>query len=291
MSRRLHLGRVLRFGIERESLSSLTAPSAAQVANLLALLALTIVASWSLAPQWFTAYDPLVGDGADKFLPPSPEHWFGTDRSGRDTLARVIHGTRNTVYGAVLSTGIGVVVGTVMGVAAGVLRGVVDTLLMRFIDVLLALPGFLLALCIVASFGPGTAHIAIGVGISAIAPFARVARGEALRVVQLDFVEAARMSGARSGAVLFRHVLPNSSGPIVALIPTELGATVLSIAGLGFLGYGAPPPEPEWGTLLSEGRDYLSQAWWLTSLPGSVVLLSVLAVSRAGWLLQRWFRV
>lgn len=291
MMRRLDIGRVLRFGTERDGLPSLTAPTAAQVANLLALLALSIVALWSIAPQWLTAYDPLVGDGAEKFLPPSLEHWFGTDRSGRDTFARVIHGTRNTVYGAVISTSIGVVAGTVLGVAAGVLRGAVDALLMRFIDVLLALPGFLLALCIVSAFGPGTAHIAIGVGISAIAPFARVARGEALRVVQLDFVDAARMSGARPAAVLFRHVLPNSSGPIVALIPTELGATILSIAGLGFLGYGAPPPEPEWGTLLSEGRDYLSQAWWLTSLPGSVVLLSVLAVSRVGWLLQRRFQV
>ncbi len=138
---------------------------------------------------------------------------------------------------------------------------------------------------------PGTTHVAIGVGIAAVAPFARVARGEALRVVQLEYVDAARVSGATPAAVLFRHVLPNSAGPIVALIPTELGATILNIAGLGFLGYGAPPPTPEWGTLLSEGRDYLANAWWLTTLPGVVVLIAVLAVARAGQLLQHRFRI
>ncbi|MET0901318.1 MAG: ABC transporter permease [Mycobacterium sp.] len=257
----------------------------------LAVAVLVIIALWTLVPGWFTHHDPLIGDGALKFLPPRPEFWFGTDRAGRDTFARVVHGTRNTLYGAVIGTSIGLVIGTILGVAAGVLRGAVDAVLMRVVDVLLALPGFLLALCVVAAFGPGTTHVAIGVGIAAIAPFARVARGEALRVVQLEYVDAARISGARPAAVLFRHVLPNSAGPIVALIPTELGATILNIAGLGFLGYGAPPPTPEWGTLLSEGRDYLANAWWLTTLPGIVVLVAVLAVARAGHLLQRRFRI
>jgi peptide/nickel transport system permease protein len=261
------------------------------IATGVALLILATVVLWTFFPSWFTTHDPIVGDGAQKFLPPSWENWFGTDRAGRDTFTRVVHGTRNTVYGAVIGTSIGLAVGTVIGVTAGVLRGAVDAVFMRLIDVLLALPGFLLALCVVAAFGPGTTHVAIGVGIAAIAPFARVARGEALRVVQLEYVDAARISGARPGAVLFRHVLPNSAGPIVALIPTELGATVLNIAGLGFLGYGAPPPTPEWGTLLSEGRDYLANAWWLTTLPGIVVLVAVLAVARAGHLLQRRFRI
>ncbi|MFN6553964.1 ABC transporter permease [Mycolicibacterium septicum] len=264
-------------------------PSA--VATALAVSVLVSVALWTIFPSWFTSHDPLIGEGAQRFLPPSLDHWFGTDRAGRDTFTRVVHGTRNTVYGAVIGTSIGLVVGTLLGVAAGVLRGAVDAVIMRLVDVLLALPGFLLALCIVAAFGPGTTHVAIGVGIAAVAPFARVARGEALRVVQLEYIDAARVSGASPAAVLFRHVLPNSAGPIVALIPTELGATILNIAGLGFLGYGAPPPTPEWGTLLSEGRDYLANAWWLTTLPGIVVLIAVLAVSRAGRLLQRRFRI
>lgn len=261
------------------------------IATTLAIVVLVTVVLWTFVPSWFTTQDPLIGDGASKFLPPSLEHWFGTDRAGRDTFTRVVHGTRNTVYGAIIGTSIGLVVGTVLGVTAGVLRGPVDAVVMRLVDVLLALPGFLLALCIVAAFGPGTTHVAIGVGIAAVAPFARVARGEALRVVQLEFVDAARVSGATPAAVLFRHVLPNSAGPIVALIPTELGSTILNIAGLGFLGYGAPPPTPEWGTLLSEGRDYLANAWWLTTLPGIVVLIAVLAVARAGRLLQRHFRI
>lgn len=264
---------------------------AATFATGAAALVLVTVALWTVFPHWFTHYDPIVGDGASKFLPPGWDHWFGTDRAGRDTFTRVVHGTKNTVYGAVIGTSIGLVVGTVLGVTAGVLRGAVDAIVMRLVDVLLALPGFLLALCVVAAAGPGTTHVAIGVGIAAVAPFARVARGEALRVVQLEYVDAARISGAGPSAVLFRHVLPNSAGPIVALIPTELGATILNIAGLGFLGYGAPPPEPEWGTLLSEGRDYLANAWWLTTLPGIVVLVAVLAVARAGRLLQRHFRI
>lgn len=260
-------------------------------ATALAALVLVTVLLWTFVPSWFTSHDPLIGDGASKFLPPSLEHWFGTDRAGRDTFTRVVHGTRNTVYGAIIGTSIGLVVGTVVGVTAGVLRGPVDAVVMRLVDVLLALPGFLLALCIVAAFGPGTTHVAVGVGIAAVAPFARVARGEALRVVQLEYVDAARVSGATPAAVLFRHVLPNSAGPIVALIPTELGSTILNIAGLGFLGYGAPPPTPEWGTLLSEGRDYLANAWWLTTLPGIVVLIAVLAVARAGRLLQRRWQI
>jgi peptide/nickel transport system permease protein len=261
------------------------------IVTALTVLVLVTAVLWTFFPSWFTSHDPLAGDGAQKFLPPNLENWFGTDRAGRDTFTRVVHGTRNTVYGAVIGTSIGLALGTVIGVSAGVLRGAVDAIFMRLVDVLLALPGFLLALCVVAAFGPGTTHVAIGVGIAAIAPFARVARGEALRVVQLEYVDAARVSGASRAAVLFRHVLPNSSGPIVALIPTELGATILNIAGLGFLGYGAPPPTPEWGTLLSEGRDYLANAWWLTTLPGIVVLVAVLAVARAGHLLQRRFRI
>jgi len=261
------------------------------VVNTLALMMLGVVVVWTLVPGWVTTHDPLVGDTAEKFLPPSLSHWFGTDRAGRDTFTRVVHGTHNTVFGAIISTVIGLSIGSTIGVVAGVARGVSDAVLMRLVDVLLAIPGFLLALCVVSAFGPGTAKIAIGVGIAAIAPFARVARSEALRVVQLDFVDAARMSGAKPATVLFRHVLLNSAGPIIALIPIELGATILSIASLGFLGYGAPPPEPEWGTLLSEGRDFLARAWWLTSLPGLVVLCTVLAVSHASRWLQRQFRI
>jgi len=270
---------------------NITSLASLDLLSALALVALAVVVVWTIAPGWFTTADPLVGDGANKFLPPSLQHWFGTDRAGRDTFARVVHGTHTTVYGAVIGTAIGLSAGTIIGVVAGVARGTVDAVLMRLVDVLLAFPGFLIALCLVSAFGPGTAKIAIGVGIGAVAPFARVARSEALRVVQLDFVAAARVSGARPAAVLFRHVLLNSAGPIVALIPTELGSMILAIAGLGFLGYGAPPPQPEWGTLLSEGRDYIARAWWLTSLPGIVVLCTVLAVSRVSRLLQRRFRI
>jgi peptide/nickel transport system permease protein len=257
----------------------------------LALLVLAIIAVWLIAPGLFTSFNPINGEAGQQFLPPSPLHWFGTDSQGRDTFARVVYGTRQTMLGAVSGVAIGLVIGSLIGVVAATARGVTGALIMRFIDVLMAIPGFLLALCIVTGLGPGTLHVALGIGISAIAPFARITRGEALRVSRLEYVEAGRLAGTSSPGVLLTHVLPNSAGPVLALIPVEFGAMILNIAALGFLGYGAPPPAPEWGTLLSDGRNYLEQAWWLTTLPGLVVVLTVLAIARVGHAVQARFQI
>jgi peptide/nickel transport system permease protein len=257
----------------------------------LALLVLAIIAAWLIAPGLFTSFNPINGEAGQQFLPPSPLHWFGTDSQGRDTFARVVYGTRQTMLGAVSGVAIGLVIGSLIGVVAATARGVTGALIMRFIDVLMAIPGFLLALCIVTGLGPGTLHVALGIGISAIAPFARITRGEALRVSRLEYVEAGRLAGTSSPGVLLTHVLPNSAGPVLALIPVEFGAMILNIAALGFLGYGAPPPAPEWGTLLSDGRNYLEQAWWLTTLPGLVVVLTVLAIARVGHAVQARFQI
>jgi peptide/nickel transport system permease protein len=257
----------------------------------LALLVLVIIVAWLIAPGLFTSFNPDVGQAGQQFLPPSPLHWFGTDEQGRDAFARVVYGTRQTMLGAVSGVALGLVAGSLIGVIAATARGVAEALIMRFIDVLMAVPGFLLALCIVTGLGPGTLHIALGVGISGIAPFARITRGEALRVSRLEYVEAGRLAGISSGRVLLAHVLPNSAGPILALIPVEFGAMILNIAALGFLGYGAPPPTPEWGTLLSDGRNYLEQAWWLTTLPGIVVVMTVLAIARVGYAVQARYQI
>jgi peptide/nickel transport system permease protein len=265
--------------------------SAGSVSMALALLVLLIIALWLIAPELFTPYSPINGVPGQSFLPPSSAHWFGTDDAGRDLFSRVVWGTRQTMTGAVTGVALGLVVGALVGVAAASVRGVAEALIMRFVDVLMAIPGFLLALCIVTGLGPGTLHVALGVGVSAIAPFARITRGEALRVSQLEYVEAGRLAGTRSAAVVLRHVLPNSAGPVIALIPVEFGGMILNIAALGFVGYGAPPPTPEWGTLLSEGRNYLEHAWWMTTLPGAVVVVTVLAIARVGYAIAARYQI
>ncbi|TCJ95632.1 ABC transporter permease [Nocardia alba] len=246
----------------------------------IAIAILAVVGLWVVFPSLFTAHDPIVGDGRKRFLPPSLENWFGTDFLGRDVYARVVFGTAHTLQGAAVAILIGLVVGALLGVVAASAPGPVEVVILRLVDVLLAIPGLLLALCIVATIGPSPTAVSIGIGISAIAPFARLTRSEALRVRTSEFVEAAHISGAGFWSSLFKHVLPNSAGPVLSLVAVEFGAAILSIAALGFLGYGTIPPTPEWGALVAEGRTYLATAWWLTTLPGVIVIVVVLAFNR-----------
>jgi peptide/nickel transport system permease protein len=155
-----------------------------------------------------------------------------------------------------------------------------DSVLMRTVDVLLAIPALLLSLSIIIILGFGTVNAAIAVGVVSVASFARLARSEVLKVRRSDYVEAAFGSGGRFGSVLWRHVLPNSAGPVISLVAMQFGAAILAISTLGFLGYGAPPPTPEWGLLIAEGRKYVATAWWLTTFPGLVVVAVVLSANR-----------
>lgn len=246
----------------------------------LAIGVLALVLAWALAPALFTPFDPIAGTAADALQAPSLAHFFGTDATGRDVLARVIHGSGNSVLGAALAVGVGLVAGTTIGVVAGTLGGIADAVLMRVVDVLLAIPGLLLALSVIILLGFGVANAAIAVGITSIAIFARLVRSEVVRVRGTDYVEAAFGSGGSTAGVLVRHVLPNSLGAVLALAALQLGSAVLAISTLGFLGYGAPPPTPEWGLLIAESRDYVASAWWLTTLPGIVVVAVVLSTNR-----------
>nr|WP_306305353.1 ABC transporter permease [Rhodococcus yunnanensis] len=241
-----------------------------------ALLIVTVL--WTLFPSVFTGYDPLSGDHWEKFLPPNLTHWFGTDHLGRDVLARVIHGTSQTVLTAGLAVAVGLVVGSIIGVLAGVSGPVVDAVGMRASDVLLALPSFLVSIWIVTAYGSGRLSVGIGVGIGSIAIFARVFRSEVLRVRSLDYVEASFLSGASRWSVIRGHILPNAVGAVIALAVIDLSAAILAIAALGYLGYSAPPPTPEWGLLVADGRNYIATAWWLTTLPGVVILLVIIAL-------------
>jgi len=234
----------------------------------------------AVAPSVLASGDPLAGVPADKLTGPSGQHWFGTDQLGRDLYTRVVHGTGTTLHAALLAIAIGLVVGSVLGLLAGFVGGAVDAVLMRFADVLLAIPGLLLSLAVVTALGFGTVNVAIAVGTTSVASVSRILRSEVLRVRTSAYVEAARAGGSRWWRVLLVHVLPNSVGPVLVLAALELGTAILAVSSLSFLGYGAQPPQPEWGSLVAGGRDYLAGQWWLTTLPGIVIALTVLAGNR-----------
>jgi len=247
------------------------------VLSIVWLLLVLVAATW---PQLLAPGDPLAGVPADKLQPPSAAHWFGTDQIGRDLYTRVVHGTSLTISAAAIAVAVGIVVGSLLGLVSGFVGGAVDAVIMRVADVLLSIPGLLLSLAIITALGFGTVNVAIAVGIASVASVARIMRSEVIKVRASPFVEAATASGNTRTRILFRHVLPNSAGPVVALGVLEFGGAILAVSALSFLGYGAPPPAPEWGALVSGGRDYLRTSWWLTTLPGLVIALTVLAANR-----------
>jgi peptide/nickel transport system permease protein len=265
-------------------------PGWARPGVVLAGLVVVVVVLWALVPDWFATADPLVGVPAEKLRPPSRDHWFGTDQFGRDVFARTVHAARLSMSGALLATAIAFAGGALLGATAGYVGGIVDTVAMRVVDVLLSVPNLLLTLMLLAAIGFGTTKVAIAVGIAGIARFARLARGEVLRVRTTDYVEAAQASGSRWWSVLVSHVIPNSIAPLVVLATLELGTAVLAIAAMSFLGYGAAPPTPEWGTLIADGRDYVATSWWISTMPGLVVAAVTLSFNRLSRALDagRW---
>ncbi|WP_426321362.1 ABC transporter permease [Microbacterium sp. E-13] len=248
-------------------------------------LAVTVVLAWASVPTLFTSYDPAVGVPADKFLPPSLEHLFGTDQLGRDQFARVVFGTQSSVLSALVAVGIGVLVGGAIGLVAGFFAGWTDVALARVVDALLAIPSFLLAVVIVSALGFQTINAAIATGVSAVAVFARVMRSEVIKTRRAVFVEASALQGGSRAHILFRHVLPNASRSVLTLAVLQFGLSILVIAGLAFLGYGDPPPASDWGLLISSGKDY-PRAPWLVLYPALVTVATVLSINR----ISRWLR-
>ncbi|MCD2164634.1 ABC transporter permease [Comamonas koreensis] len=252
---------------------------AAPLGLLLAWGVLALVALWAIAPGWFTSYNPVLGTAGQQLQAPSAAHWLGTDALGRDSYARLVYGAVHSLSGAFVAVSVGLVLGTLLGLVAGAAGGWVEDAVMRFVDVLLSVPSLLLSLSVIIILGFGTVNAALAVGIVSVASFARLVRSEVVRVRRSDYVEAALGSGGRFAAVLWRHVLPNSLTSVIALAALQFGSAILAISTLGFLGYGAPPPTPEWGLLIAEGRNYISTAWWLTAAPGLLVAAVVLAAN------------
>lgn len=254
-------------------------PAFLRVGVIVPSLVLIVALAWALVPGLFATASPTDTVGA-ALQAPNGTTWFGTDATGRDLYSRVVYGASQSITAALLAVSVGLIAGSLVGVTAGAVGGRVDEILMRLIDVLLAIPTLLLSLSIVILLGFGTGNAAIAVGVTSVAVFARLSRSQVVSVRASEYIEAAYGSGGTFFSVLWRHILPNSLTPVIALAALQLGSAILQISTLGFLGYGAPPPTPEWGLLIAEGRNYVATAWWLTVLPGAVVVLVVLASNR-----------
>ncbi len=251
----------------------------------LAALALLILATWALFPDWWSSHDSAEGIPSEKFLGPSATHWFGTDFLGRDVFSRVVHGTNSSLVAALISVSIAVLIGVALGLASALGPRWADTVIGRLADVLFAIPGFLLALIIVTSLGFSTRNAAIAVGIASIPLFVRQTRSEVLKVKNLSFIESSYLIGGSQVAIVGRHILPNIYRGILALMVINFGSALINIAGLAFLGYADPPPAADWGVLLAEGREYISLAPWIVYFPGLAIVLSVLSINQVSKLI------
>jgi peptide/nickel transport system permease protein len=213
---------------------------------------------------------------------PSSSYWFGTDYLGRDMWSRVVYGGRISLPAGLGVVGIAFGVGVPLGLIAGFVGGLVDDIIMRFVDILLAFPGILLAIGVVAILGPGLTSAVIAVGIAVIPGFARLARGSTLRAREQDYVEAARAQGAKNSHILLRHILPNIVDPLIVLATLSLGSAILATAALSFLGLGTQLPTSDWGTLLSQGYEHMFQSWSEVTFPGIAIIVSVLGINLLG---------
>ncbi|HYB44340.1 MAG TPA: ABC transporter permease [Candidatus Methylomirabilis sp.] len=246
-------------------------------AAILAALVLMAVGAPRLA-----ARDPIRTAPRDALLPPGAGHLLGTDQFGRDVASRVVHGARISLAVGLVAVAIALGLGTPLGLVSGFYGGRLDGLVMRVMDVLLAFPGILLALAIVSVLTPGLGNVMIAVGLAAVPTYARLTRASVLSARELSYVEAARAIGGRDRLILGRHILPNVVAPLIVTATLGLGTAILSSAALSFLGLGSQPPTPEWGRMLSEGRDYLREAWWISTFPGLAIMLTVLAMNLLG---------
>jgi ABC-type dipeptide/oligopeptide/nickel transport system permease subunit len=251
----------------------------AAMISLIGLLAVVVIAALAdlLAP-----YPPLKMSILEAMQPPSVKHWFGTDQFGRDILSRVIHGARLSVPLGLIPVVIGSVLGTCCGLIAGYVEGWPRRVIMRGVDVLLGFPLFLLALFIVAMLGPSLVNAMLALGVAGTPAYARVVYSSVLSVRERDYIIAARALGTSEVGILLRHVLPNVVAPVVVVATLGMAYAILTGASLSFLGLGAQPPTPEWGAMVYEGRDYLRVQWWISTLPGLMIALAVLAVNILG---------
>lgn len=244
------------------------------------ILAALVVAAF--AAPLLTPYEPLVMNPVDRLQPPNARHWLGTDVFGRDLLTRILFGSRISLQTGLISVTIAILIGVPLGLVSGFYGGLIDRSAMRVVDLMLTFPGILLALVLIAILGPDLFNAMLAVGISASPTFARVVRAAVLSSKEQTYVEAARAVGCTNARIMLRHILPNTVAPIIVLGTLGVAGAIIAAAALSYLGLGARPPQPEWGALLSEGRNYLRVAWWMTTFPGLAIMTAVLSINLLG---------
>ena len=243
---------------------------------------LIIIVLLALIAPLVAPYDPIKTNQRLSLEAPSPEHLMGTDRFGRDIFSRVLYAGQTSLPIGIVSVAIGVLFGVSLGLAAGFYGGWFDNLSMRFVDLLLAFPGILLALAIIAVLGSSLTNLMIAVGIAAIPDYVRITRGTVLSVKEREYVLAARVIGCRGPLIVVRHVLPNVVAPVIVLATLGMAAAIITGSALSFLGLGIKPPTPEWGNMLAEGREFLQHAPWVAFFPGAAIMVTVLAINLLG---------
>ena len=251
------------------------------MAGMVVFILLVLVAIFS---DIIADYDTMVvrQNMQERFLPPNSQHWFGTDDYGRDIFARIIHGTRISLFVGIVSILISLIIGSVIGATAGYYGGKVDNLLMRIMDVFLAIPSTLLAISIVAALGQGMANLMIAMCISQVPRFSRIVRSSILTVKDQEFIEAARCFGSGDRWIIMRHILPNALGPIIVQSTLNVARMILTISGLSFVGLGISPPTPEWGSMLAAARPNMRYYPYLVIFPGIAIGITVLAINLIG---------
>lgn len=231
---------------------------------------------------------PYPGDASgavhisDKLLPPSSDHWFGTDHVGRDVLSRLMVGARVSLLAGITVIIMAVLIGTLLGAIAGYFRGWVETVIMRVTDVFLTIPDLILAMAFAAALGPGLRNVMIAVSLVWWPGYCRLVRANVIALRDAQFAEAAASLGSSRRRILFRHILPNAFPTVLVKASMDVGFAVLTTASLGFIGLGTQPPTPDWGQMVSEGRKYLRDAWWYSTFPGLAILLTVFATNLLG---------
>lgn len=249
------------------------------VFGLLIVIALLLMAA---AAPWLATHSPIEQDLQNRRAPPSAAHWLGTDELGRDIWSRIVWGSRITLYIVALVVVIVGPVGLLIGTLAGYFGGVVDTVLMRLTDIFLAFPRLILALAFVAALGPGVENAIIAIALTAWPPYARIARAETITVRNADYIAAVRMQGASGLYIVRAHIWPMCLSSVIVRLTLDMAGIILTAAGLGFLGLGAQPPLPEWGAMISTGRQYLLDQWWVATMPGIAIFVVSLGFNLLG---------
>lgn len=248
------------------------------------LIIITLFIALALCADLIADYETVViaQDIGQRLQPPSAQHWFGTDNYGRDIFARVVHGARMSLTIGIVSTLISVFFGGILGALAGFYGGKVDNLISRVMEALMCIPAILMALCIIAALGPSLINLMIAITVSQVPGFTRLIRSVIMTLRDADYVEAARSCGTSDARIIYRHIIPNAIGPIIVQATMAMADMILTAAGLSFIGMGIAPPTPEWGTMLSEGREQIRNAPYIITFPGLAIVLSALSFNMLG---------